>query len=305
MAADFSFLHRELLGWIYSTATNVQLGASLDDFNTTHGLTREDSFFLVRYAEAQGTCVDRSNFGGAAASLSPYGIQVVEESRRLASDPVVRARSARQQLLLWIWRCRHSGVEDAVLSSFEAAPSADPSVIRDLTEHELDRAAQHLHGKQLIQRQERLGGEVHMSITSEGEDCVENFSGDPVAYERRSAGTVINIGNNSGNVAANSRDVTMTVTSTIGDIELAKVVLWARSLRQAAPELGFATGDLEEFTQLADRLEQEASGETPDPNRLQRWGRSVLELLNSPVVSGALGGVLSAYGGVALPGLAG
>jgi hypothetical protein len=54
---------------------------------------------------------------------------------------------------------------------------------------------------------------------------------------------------------------------------------------------------------MADRIEQEASSDDPDLNRIQRWGASILALLNSPVVSGALGGVLAEYGGSVLPGL--
>jgi hypothetical protein len=67
--------------------------------------------------------------------------------------------------------------------------------------------------------------------------------------------------------------------------------------------LGLPDEETSELVELADRIEQEASGETPDLNRLHRWSANVLGLLNSPVVSGALGGILAAYGGMILPGL--
>jgi hypothetical protein len=109
-------------------------------------------------------------------------------------------------------------------------------------------------------------------------------------------------GDNTGNIAANSRDVTMNA-KTVKGVNMSDVVIFARALRQSTPMLGLPDEEASELVELADRIEQEASGEAPDLNRLQRWGANVLGLLNSPVVSGALGGVLAAYGGTVLPGL--
>jgi hypothetical protein len=90
---------------------------------------------------------------------------------------------------------------------------------------------------------------------------------------------------------------------TVKGVNMSNVVTFARAMRQATPMLGLPDEEASELVELADRLEQEASGEAPDLNRLQRWGANVLGLLNSPVVSGALGGVLAAYGATVLPGL--
>ncbi|MFI1293708.1 hypothetical protein ACH4VM_35640 [Streptomyces sp. NPDC020792] len=73
--------------------------------------------------------------------------------------------------------------------------------------------------------------------------------------------------------------------------------------RQAAPVLELPEEDALEFTQLATRLETEAANGSRDPGRLHRWGSSIVGILNSPIVSGALGGVLAAYTGTVLPGL--
>ncbi|GIH24928.1 hypothetical protein Aph01nite_32380 [Acrocarpospora phusangensis] len=67
--------------------------------------------------------------------------------------------------------------------------------------------------------------------------------------------------------------------------------------------LGLTDRDAEELVETADRIEDEAASEDPDLSRIQRWSASALALVNSPVVSGALGGVLSAYGTSMLPGL--
>ncbi|RPF39314.1 hypothetical protein [Streptomyces sp. TLI_185] len=77
----------------------------------------------------------------------------------------------------------------------------------------------------------------------------------------------------------------------------------ARALRQAAPVLELPEDDTIEFTQLATRMETEATNGSPDPGRLQRWGASIIGILNSPVISGALGSVLATYTGTVLPGL--
>ncbi|MCT9010491.1 hypothetical protein [Streptomyces rhizosphaerihabitans] len=58
-----------------------------------------------------------------------------------------------------------------------------------------------------------------------------------------------------------------------------------RALRQAAPVLELPEDDVLEFTQLATRLETEAANGSPDPGRLQRWGGSIIGILNSPVVT--------------------
>ena len=125
-------------------------------------------------------------------------------------------------------------------------------------------------------------------------------------YERRdvkASGPVFHIhGDNTGNIAANSRDITMN-TKTINGVSMPDLVIFARALRQATPTLGLPSEEASELVELADRIEQEASREAPDLNRLQRWAANVLGLLNSPVVSGALAGVLAAYGGTVLPGL--
>ena len=118
-------------------------------------------------------------------------------------------------------------------------------------------------------------------------------------YERRgvkASGPVFHIhGDNTGNIAANSRDITMN-TKTINGVSMPDLVIFARALRQATPTLGLPSEEASELVELADRIEQEASREAPDLNRLQRWAANVLGLLNSPVVSGALAGVLAAYG---------
>lgn len=99
----------------------------------------------------------------------------------------------------------------------------------------------------------------------------------------------LHIAENTGNIAATSRDFSMDATTNKDGIDPAAVVMLARALRRAAPILDLPEDDAAEFTQLATRLETEAATGSPDPGRLQRWGSSIVGILNSPVVSGALG----------------
>jgi hypothetical protein len=86
-----------------------------------------------------------------------------------------------------------------------------------LTPDEIDRAGAYLLSKALITgiRTGQTEGPVRAEITAEGQDCVEHFEGDVSAYERRnsSGNTTFNIGENAGNIAANSRDFTMNATT--------------------------------------------------------------------------------------------
>ncbi|MBT3155624.1 hypothetical protein HTV45_33135 [Streptomyces sp. CHD11] len=131
---------------------------------------------------------------------------------------------------------------------------------------------------------------------------MDNYQGDIGAYERRNTGgnTTFHIGQNTGNIAANSRDFTLNATTHSG-VDLAQVVMAARALRQAVPILGLPEDDAAEVTQLATRIEEEATSTNPDPSRLQRWRTQAVAILASPVVSGALSSVLATYLGVVLP----
>ncbi|MEU2658371.1 hypothetical protein ABZ615_23990 [Streptomyces sp. NPDC007325] len=102
----------------------------------------------------------------------------------------------------------------------------------------------------------------------------------------RAGGPTFHVGSNTGNIAANSRDFTLNATTNNG-VDLAAVVTLARALRQAAPALALPSSEEAELTDLANRIEEEAGSDHPDPSRLQRWGSSVVATLNSPVVSGA------------------
>lgn len=308
VSVDFSALHEPLVEWVYDrTGGDPMTYASVAEFGQSHGLDEKQTFGLLQYAKSRGLLSDRFvSFDEPAANLTSRGLDWMAERRRRRSDPAARAAAARRGLLVWLFHRKHddilfptvAGVLDDPLSLFEG---------ERLTDREIDRASAYLSAKGLIQgdRDASSDGPVYAEITAEGEDCVENYQGDIGAYQRRNAGgnTTFHIGENTGNIAANSRDFTMSATTHKDGIDPAAIVMLARALRQAAPILELPEDDVMEFTELATRIEAEAAIGSPDPGRLQRWGTSILGILNSPVVSGALGSVLAAYTAMVLPGL--
>ncbi|MGW1364709.1 hypothetical protein ACWCQP_45805 [Streptomyces chartreusis] len=308
MAVEFAKLVDPLIEWVYEQGgENPLADSSILPFAQEHEMTDHQAYELLRYCESKNLLDGRqSTLGDARAQLTPYGLEVMEERLRRRSSPAARSTAARRALLIWLWHRKHDGthfpVVDEVLEWDESLFEGDR-----LTLSEVDRAAAYLDSKALIKgtKVDSREGPVRAEITTEGQDCVEHYDGDISAYERRNTGgnTTFNIGENTGNIAANSREFTMNATTHKDGIDPAAVVMLARALRQAAPILELPEDDVIEFTQLATRLETEAASGSPDPTRLQRWGASVIGILNSPVVSGALGSVLAAYTGMVLPGL--
>ncbi|TKA03145.1 hypothetical protein [Actinacidiphila oryziradicis] len=304
MSADFSALHEPLVEWIYDrTRADPLGGVSITEFGQSHGLTENQTYQLLQFCKGQRLLDDRhTTHDGPEANLTPRGLEWMEERRRRRADPAARAVAARRGLLVWLWHRKH---EDVLLPAVADVLNDPLSLFEGerLTDRGIDRASAYLSAKGLIKgdRNASSDGPVQAEITAEGEDCVDNYQGDIGAYERRNTGgnTTIHIGQNTGNIAANSRDFTLNATTHSG-VDLAQVVMAARALRQAVPILGLPEDDAAEVTQLATRMEEEATSTNPDPSRLQRWRNQAVAIL-SPVVSGALGSVLTTYLGVVLP----
>ncbi|RWZ74135.1 hypothetical protein EQK42_20615 [Streptomyces albidoflavus] len=308
MAIDHAALHEPLVEWVFDqTAAATTEYVTITPFAQLHGLDEPQSFRLLEACTEWGLLSDRfATLGDPAANLTPRGHQWMRERQRRRNDFRLRSTAARTSLLTWLWEQKASGISlphvDGVLQSslslFEG---------QRLTLGEFGRAGTYLESKGLIKgiSSWQSEGPIRAEITAEGQDCVEHFDADVSAYERQndSGSTTFNITENTGNIAANSRAFTMNATTNKNGIDAEAVVVLARALRQAAPSLELPEDDALEFTQLATRLENEAASGNPDPSRLQRWGGSIIGILNSPVASGALGSVLAAYTGMVLPGL--
>ncbi len=305
---NFPALSELLVEWVYDHADSQSIGdVSIHEFCVEHGLDSEGSWSFLRYSKGKGLVEDRhSTFGDPRANLTPAGTRWVESRRERRANPLLRARAAREALLKWLWACNNENIHMPSMKDFEASGEAnfegDP-----FSESEIDRASEYLYKNDLITgvMVDQCRGPVRAQITTQGEYCVEHHGGNVSDYEqqkKQGGGTVFNIQNNTGNIAANSRDFTMNATTNNG-IQVSEIVMLARALRQAAPILELPEDDAEELVATADRIENEAGRDNPDASRLQRWGSTVIGILNSPVVSGALGPVLAAYTQGVIPGL--
>ncbi|WP_371781777.1 helix-turn-helix domain-containing protein [Streptosporangium subroseum] len=306
MNRTYAGLYESFVEWVYDNANSPLGDVEFDEFSQRNNLDSNASFGLLRYCKERGLLDDKySTLGGPSANMTGFGRQWVEERRQRRADPVQRTMAVRQALLIWLWKAKQQGVHLPIVDKFiESDDALFEGAGFELGE--VDRAAEHLEKKGLIKgiNVAERSGPVRAETTETGDDCVEQHGGNVAEYDnRRSGETTIHIhGDNTGNVAANSRDVTMNAR-TVKGIEMGDVITLARALRQAAPMLGLPDRDAEELVETADRIENEAASEDPDLSRIRRWSASALALVNSPVVSGALGGVLSAYGAGVLPGL--
>ncbi|MFI1955910.1 hypothetical protein ACH437_29425 [Streptomyces xinghaiensis] len=112
----------------------------------------------------------------------------------------------------------------------------------------------------------------------------------------------VTIHDNRGSVAVDSNNFTQNVTNE-SSVDVEGILRLAMALRQAVPALGLPQREAEMLADLICRMTDEVDQQNPDRGRLARWGRSVIDTLNSPITSGALAGVLVAYAQTVLPNL--
>ncbi|MFF4935095.1 hypothetical protein ACFY2H_40570 [Streptomyces griseofuscus] len=239
--------------------------------------------------------------GATDVHLTDEGVVAVQQLKNLQKDRAARLRHTMDAFLRRLYDTAGDQAPiDPVL--FLATPASYFAGV-EVSGAELHQALAYLAEHALIHHIDTEP--VTVAITPQGVSCALAGGSVQDHINQPSPGDNItfHIGENTGNIAANSRDFTMNATTNTSGVDPAAVVMLARALRHAAPILDLPQDDVTEFTQLATRLETEAATGSPDPGRLQRWGTSIIGILNSPLVSGALGSVLAAYAGTVLPGL--
>ncbi|MEU1223077.1 MULTISPECIES: hypothetical protein [Streptomyces] len=276
---------------------------SVTRFVDEHDLT-EDASVLAFQLEQRGLVNIARSFGGTPdVHLTDEGHVAAHRLKNLQTNRAARLRYTLDAFLNWMFT---TGQEQAPLdlTDFLDAPAAyfaGDALTPVEAEYALSRLLEH----KLLERPDAAPETI--ALTTEGTNCILSGASvsDHISRPAPGGNVTFHIGENTGNIAANSRDFTMNAATMKDGIDPAAVVMLARALRQAAPILDLPEDEATEFTELATRIEQEAMGGSPDPGRLRRWGASVTGILNSPVVSGALGSVLAAYTGTVLPGLPG
>ncbi|MFE3143366.1 hypothetical protein [Streptomyces scopuliridis] len=293
----------QLLMWLDAYAQqHPSHYVNVTGFVDEHDLT-VDASVLAFQLEQRGLVDLLRSYGDSPphAHLTDEGHVAVHRLKKLQTNRAARLRYTLDAFLNWMFTTGQE--QDPLdLADFLDAPTAyfaGDALTRVEAEYALSQLLQH----QLLECPEAAPETI--ALTTEGTNCVLSGASvsDHVNRPTPGGSVTFNINENTGNIAANSRDFTMNAATTKDGIDPTAVVMLARALRQAAPILDLPEDEATEFAELATRIEQEAAGGSPDPGRLQRWGTSVTGILNSPVVSGALGSVLAAYTGTVLPGL--
>ncbi|WP_327595256.1 hypothetical protein [Streptomyces chartreusis] len=265
-------------------------------------LEDEDPTVLALQLEQRGLVDIARNLAGTPdVHVTDEGVVAVRHLKNLQRDRAARLRHTMDAFLRWLYDTASD--QTPINPALFLATPGSYFAGAEISGTELHQALSYLAEHNLIEAIDTDPATV--AITPQGVSCALAGGSVQDHINQQSPGDNItfHIGENTGNIAANSRDFTMNATTNKDGIDPAAVVMLARALRQAAPVLDLPEDDAIEFTQLATRIETEAANGSPDPGRLQRWGASVIGILNSPVVSGALGSVLAAYTGTVLPGL--
>ncbi|WP_405622378.1 hypothetical protein [Streptomyces sp. NBC_01508] len=284
MAVEYSKLYAPLLEWVYEQAEgHPQADVDLGPFAVEHGLEEREGFDLLTYGKSKGGLDDRfATLGTPAANLTPYGLDLVEESLKRRASPVARSKAARQSLLRWLWAQKdqsvHFPIIDGFVGTLEATFEGD-----ELTLEEVDRAAGYLSDKGLIKGTKVMGrmGPVRAEITAEGQDCVENYDGDPSAQDRRGlVGATYNtyLPNAQGVIVGEQQNFTQNNSS---GVDPSAFIQLAGYVGQISATLGMDGPQRVELERVAQELHDEASSETPEQGRLRHLAGQVKERLTA------------------------
>ncbi|MER7967650.1 hypothetical protein ABTX35_01300 [Streptomyces sp. NPDC096080] len=289
MAIDFVALHEPLVEWVFDqTSQDAAEYVSITPFGELHNLTEEQSHRLLQTCKEWGLLSDHyATFGDPAANLTSRGLQWVQERRRRRADPQKRSATARKGLLIWMWEQKNEGVGHPLVEGVLRSPHSLHEGER-LAPQEIDRASAYLKAKGLITGSGtgQSDGPVRAEITTEGMDCVEHYSGDISAYERRNAGgnTTWNIQQNSGNIANNSSGVTQNAV-TQAEFDPAKILEAVSFLQQLTPALTPDAREQEELRSQVGDLHTAATDPAPDRGTVRRLADRLVSTLRSLVHS--------------------
>lgn len=272
------------------TQDDTTVFVALWDVRESLDLTDDSMANAVDFLEGEGLITTiRPSTGQRTpmhGMITHRGVSWMEAQADIEHDPVIRVRAIRKALLVWLYQEKHRG---ALISPVVEAVTGDPAA-RSPLPGELDRAAAQLAADGMIRGMtvDQFQGPVRAEITSEGEDCVENYGADTGAYRARStSGTVFHIGTNSGNIAASSNNVTQQVIAP-GAFDPSQLLAFADLVRELAPSLTPDASERQDLLTESQLLHDSAAAPEPDQRRLQRVAERLLSLVrglaHSPTV---------------------
>ncbi|WP_141576150.1 hypothetical protein [Actinomadura sp. WMMA1423] len=298
MTENLSDLYELFVEWVFDHSNDNPLGeVEVAGFGSMHNLTSEACWTLLRHCKERGFVDDKhSTLGTPVANITNYGREWAEARKSRRGDKIQRKIAARNGLLVWLWEQKEAGRGYPLVDSFRKSPKAkfEGDI---LSENEIDRAAASLrdsgliHGVEVAQRR----GPVRAEPTNEGDRCIEQYSGDVMAYEqaKHKAGTNITFGgDNKGAFAVDSQHFEQHVTVFEGE-KVAQVMSVVEQYRQAKPTINLPAEAEAEVVEVLEELEREVNSGTPDVGRIRRGLQFVGAHLNT-AAAGALGNLIAA-----------
>ncbi|MFG3104545.1 hypothetical protein ACGFZL_29070 [Streptomyces sp. NPDC048182] len=241
--------------------------------------------------------------------ITAFGLNFVSELRAKRRNGPARMNALRLALIHWLY---DHYLEDTHPESTEDFHTSghDLHMGRPFEDRELLQAISYVLTARLVDGVQ-LDQSRHLFrpfLTPKGVDCAESektvsdFLNPPP-----STGPTFNVridGSQNVVVGTQSGDFTQNSTSGIDPEVLARITHFANVARQGISSYGLEEDQQVEVEQIAQDLEAEATGETPDRGRLRRLTDRLVEAI-APAAGSALGGMVMALGEQASSAIAG
>ena len=286
--ADIERLSEDLLQWMYNNGDDPRVG----EFFAEHEVSRDDGYDLVDFLADLGLVKSYSTFGGADARLTAQGKLKVQQIRKHRDDPAHRARELQARMLRWL-SSEQRRLETSP-SSWDAFLDSETALYQGaaFSEDEVSDQAEYLGEQGFVKALSSFSIPnrhwLRPSLTAEGRHCLIQYDGDVRAYFNSSApggNTVVHVGENRGNLAVNSQGFTQNV---VNEFDVAKVVEFARYVREVAPILAVSPEVAGDLARQAAVLEEASSGEKPDRGTLRGRVEKLLRGLEEATPGAAL-----------------
>lgn len=292
----------QILEWVYDQSGGTSSSSvPILEYAESIGLDMDEAFTIVWTCRDAGLGQDTSGMGNPCIRITPAGLARIYNMRIRRDDPALRAGTCRTELLRWFYRQHLDAVHMPITSQFGSSADAQHEGAR-LTDIEIQHAADYLSKKGLIKGAGAFGvsGPLRAGITTEGIDCVTDWSGDIAGYLRDQRGygptntyngPYIQGDAPGAQMAWQSHDFTQTQNSgqqvTPGFESLAQAVA---DLIRALPTLGLSAQEQQDVHDMADEVIGEIAQDQPNRGRLRRAGAAFRGFL-LPIATGAVAGV--------------
>ncbi|MFI0876418.1 hypothetical protein ACH4TM_18720 [Streptomyces parvus] len=291
-----------ILEYIYDQA-NGDLDASVDVW--AH--FKEADFMPAARRLQEGGLIKLHSIVGDYV-LSNFGLSQVVKLRAQRENGPARMSALRSSLVLWLYGQYLGGVVPASTEGFSQT-NRSSFLGQPFGSREIELAVEYLYSAGLISgvRVNQSGHMLSPSLSVRGIECAESEKTvSEFLNPSVSSGPTFNVRvDGSQNVVVGTQsDFTQNNASGIDPAVLAQLSHFASVARQGAPSYGLEEEQQVEVARLAEELEAEAGGDSPDRGRLRGLTDRLVAAL-APAAGTALGGIVMSLGEQAAQAIAG